>query len=184
MNKNDVWHLRLLISWDFKPLVFLMSLTLLSIFCLPIFSFSQTHPLYNQANKYYEQKKFDSALVVFNQILNEYPHNKEAYYNAGLCLYHLHKYELATQDFDACLRLDSGFNDAHYMKGLALQNTGNLKPALTEFEKTENKNFKQRIKWYQLSVLISKNWYYMVAIMFIIIVLFAIVSKSMAYKRS
>ena len=183
MNKNDVKSFRALLNWDFTSPFLLISLIILFVFIFSNFAVAQTHPLYNQANNYYQQKKFDSAFIVFNQILIEYPNKKEAYYNRGLCLYHLHKYVQATQDFDACLRLDSGFNDAHYMKALALQRNGNIKPALTEFEKTENKNFEQRIKWYQLSVLISKNWYYMVAIMFVIIVLFAVAAKSLDYKK-
>ena len=145
--------------------------------------FAQTLPLLQQADSQYELSQYDSALVDFNQIVIQYPAKKEGYYNRGLCYYHLNRLAEAQKDFTTCLQIDSVFEDARFMKILTLQQQGDWEASDTELKKF-NTNYagynelKKRIRYHNISVILSRNWYYMIAIMFMFVILVGIVAKS------
>jgi len=149
---------------------------------------AQSLTLYQQADSQFELKQFDSAIVAFNQVIADYPDKKEAYFNRGLCYYKMGKLDSAQRDFTACLQIDSVFDDARFMKVITLQKQGNWHGAFIEFKKL-NTNYagynelKKRIRYHNLSVLVSRNWYYMIAIMFLFIILVGVVAKSYAVRR-
>jgi hypothetical protein len=43
---------------------------------------AEVHPLFAAANEQYQQRQYDSALVLFNQLIQEFPERKEGYFNA------------------------------------------------------------------------------------------------------
>ena len=131
----------------------------------PLFSHSQTHPLYNIGREQFEQKHFDSAILTFDSIILQFPGNKEAYYNRGLSYFQLSKYSEAISDFDSCLKIDSDFKDAAMMKTLSLQNSG------------------QKIKYEHLAEFISREWYYITAIFLLLAILVVIVIQNLKYRR-
>ena len=171
---------------DVLPCLVFSFFAVLSI--LPISLHAEIDSLYQKGEAQFEQKQFDSAIISFNQLIGEFPQKKEGYFNRGLCFYKLDKYDTAISDFEKCLQIDSVFKEAEYLKALSLQKKGALKSAYTAFEVLNTKytgynGLKKRVFNYRLAVILSTNWYYMLAIMFMIIILFAIVSKSYSYKR-
>lgn len=158
------------------------------LFLVLVHTHAETHPLFASANEQYNSGQYDSALVNFNQLIELYPNTKEYYFNRGLCFYKMQKAQQATADFDYCLLLDSAFANARVMKGLLKEDAGDMAGALREYEHvrgtdTINHLLNRRIKNYQLSVWISNNWYYMIALMLVVILLMAVVAKSISYKK-
>ena len=140
-------------------------------------------PDYSPGYEQYKHGHFDSAVVSFSQLISEQPVKKEGYYNRGLSYFHLNKFTEAKGDFNSCLQTDSAFEDARFMKVLTLQAEGDWKGAFDEFKRMNTSyagynELKKRIQYHNLSVYISRNWYYMLAIMFLFILLIGVVVKS------
>lgn len=149
---------------------------------------TENHPLAAQAQQYFDNGQYKEAATTYTQLITELPDTKEGYFNRGLCYYKLNQYTNAIPDFEKCLQLDSTTGDALLMLSLCYEHTGQLKQAIAGYEKlketgTNSTLLNSRIKSYRLSVLVSKNWYYMVAMMLVVILLMAVVAKSYSYRR-
>ena len=161
------------------------------ITALLIFSVSaeaEIHPLSLLGDQQFANKQFELALISYNQLIQEFPDKKEGYFNRGLCLYATEKFSEAIFDFDECTGMDSSFSEAQLMKGFALEKRGDLKEAMAEYKNLQSRNtnrtlLDRRIKNYQLAVVVSKSWYYMIAIMLVVILLMAVIVKSIAYRK-
>lgn len=164
-------------------------LAILSGFSIsPFTARSQSLPVYIQADSQFELKQFDSAVVAFNQFIDSFPNKKEGYFNRGLCYFHMNKLAEARLDFNSCLQIDSVFNDAIFMETLILQKEGYWTESIIEFKKLNTSyagynELKKSIRYHNLSVILSRNWYYMIAIMFLFIILVGVVAKSYAVRR-
>ena len=84
--------------------------------------------------------------------------------------------------------MDSVFDDSRYMKILTEQKQGDWDGAFIEFKKlntsyTGYNGLKKHIRYHNISVILSRNWYYMIAIMFLFIILVGILAKSYAVKK-
>lgn len=139
---------------------------------------AELHPLYTSAEMYFKAQEYDSALVLFNQLIQQFPDRKEGYFNRGLCLYKTEKYSEALLDFSDCLLMDSTFSVARFLSAMCQQQIGDWELALQSFGKISEPdatifNTRQRIKNYHLSVYISTRWYYMIAMALIFILLIA-----------
>ena len=149
---------------------------------------TEDYPLSQQAQQYFDSGQFEQAANTYTQVIEQLPDAKEGYFNRGLCYYKTKQYSNAIPDFEKCLQLDSTLSDALLMHALCMEHTGQLKQAIAEYEKlketgTNSTLLNSRIKSYRLSVLVSKNWYYMVAMMLLVILLMAVVAKSYSYRR-
>lgn len=149
---------------------------------------TENHPLAIQAQQYFDNGQYDEAANTYTQLITQLPDTKEGYFNRGLCYYKLNQYTNAIPDFEKCLQLDSTLSDALLMHALCMEHTGQLKQAIAEYETlkqtgTNSSLLNSRIKSYRLCVLVSKNWYYMVAMMLVVILLMAVVAKSYSYRR-
>ena len=149
---------------------------------LPLTVLSQTDSVYQHGYTQYRRCHFDSAIIAFTQIITEHPGRKEGYYNRGLSYYHLNKLALAEHDFNACLQIDSVFEGARFMKAFTLQQQGDWDGANSELKKMNTsyagyKELQKRIRYHHLSVILSRNWYYMIAIMFMFIILVGVLVK-------
>jgi tetratricopeptide (TPR) repeat protein len=152
----------------------------------PVFANSQS--AYQSGSEKFEQKQYDSALFYFNQMVAGGPAAKEAYYNRGLVYYELQKYDQAIHDFSAAIAVDTNFKEAEWMLAVSLQKKGDWKQAFTTYQMLETKysgynGLKKRIFYYRLAVYICYNWYYMVAIMFVVIIFVTVVIKAITYKK-
>jgi len=160
----------------FSWIVFLISV-------LPLTGSAQSDTSYQQGYLQYRQQHFDSAVASFTSLISIHPEKKEGYYNRGLSYYHLSRFSGALQDFNACLQIDSVFDDARFMKVLILQRQGNWQGASDEIKRmntsyTGYKELQKHIHYHNISVILSRNWYYMIAIMFLFVILVGIVAKS------
>jgi tetratricopeptide (TPR) repeat protein len=63
------------------------------------------------------------------------PTSAEAHCNLGMGYYGDKRYEEAIKEFEAALKLDRNFLDAHYGLALALKASGEKKEAIAAFEK-------------------------------------------------
>ena len=149
---------------------------------------SQSVSIAQLANSQYQAGQYDSALANYDRLVNQNPTQKEGYYNRGLCSYHLNKLLYAQRDFTISLQIDSVFDDARFIKIITLQKLGDWNGAYIEFKRmnttyTGYKELKKRIQYHRLSVSISRNWYYMIAIMFLFIIVVAVAAKSYTMRR-
>jgi tetratricopeptide (TPR) repeat protein len=113
---------------------------------------------------------------------------KEELYNRGLVSYKAGQYSEALLSLDSALFLDSTLTDARYVKALSLEKSGNLKKALREFQEIDKRNpgygdIDKRIRSYYLTVYLSKNWYYMIALLLITVLIITLVGKSVSYRK-
>jgi tetratricopeptide (TPR) repeat protein len=149
---------------------------------------AETHPLFQKANAAFERQEYDTALIFYNQLIDTQPEQKENYFNRGLCFFKARKFSEALNDFNQSLRLDSSFHQAHYMKVLILQQTANWKEAekelaLFDTNSAEYKILQKNVFYHRIAVTLSRNWYYMVAIMFLFILIVGVAAKSLSYRK-
>lgn len=159
-----------------------------ALLMFPFLQRAEVNPDYQKGSQQFEENQFDSAIVSFTQLIAAYPDKKEGYFNRGLAYFNTAKYDEAISDFTKCVQIDSVFKEAEYMKARALQEKGSVNEAYTLYSVMNTKytgylDLQKRIKTYQLTVLISNNWYYMLAIMFMIIVLLTIVARTYGYRK-
>lgn len=168
----------------------LLQLFILLILLVPFPGYvaAETAPIATEADAQFNAGNYDAAFENYNRLVQQNPDRKEYYFNRGLCLYKTGKFEQAIADFNQSLLLDTGFAQAKLMRALALEKQGNIKAAITAYKGIEeddtiNSLLNRRIKNYQLAVWLSNKWYYMVAIMLVVILLMAVVAKSVSYKK-
>ncbi len=88
-------------------------LLFISIWLLPFSqSCASVAKLWDQGNDYYQQKKYDSALVCFEQIIVQQPGNPRVYYNAGNAWYRLNNIGMAVLSYQRALRIDPKYKEA------------------------------------------------------------------------
>jgi tetratricopeptide (TPR) repeat protein len=166
----------------------LLAVIVIAFLLFPAQLCAQSLSLSQIANSAYQAGQFDSALVMYSRIIAEGPNKKEGYYNRGLCYYKLNRFAQAQSDFTRCLQIDSVFEDAIFIKIITLQKQDDWTGASNEFKRlnttyTGYKELKKRIQYHLISVSISRNWYYMIAIMFLFIILVAVAAKSYTVRR-
>lgn len=140
------------------------------------------------AENYFAQQQFDSAISIYNQLIEEYPDTLTLYFNRGLCYYKLNQPKEAIADFDYVLTQDSVNKEALYLKALSLEQKGEREASVKVLERLraidENYNdVGKRIKKYRLAVYLSRNWYYMVAMALLVIIFLATVVTLKTSRR-
>lgn len=149
---------------------------------------AEVHPLFAAANEQYQQRQYDSALVLFNQLIQEFPERKEGYFNRGLCLYKTEQYSEAILDLGTCLQMDTFFSVAFFLRGLCEQQSGNLEQAMQTFSEISGDEARlfstqKRLNNYHLSVYLATRWYYMVAMAMSLIVLITVLISMLTKKN-
>src|SRR5690554_1068976 len=74
------------------------------LFLFPILLFGQGS--FNQANELYQQEKYQEAIQVYEQILDNGQHSVELYYNLGNAYYKLNKIAPAIYNYEKALLLE------------------------------------------------------------------------------
>lgn len=142
----------------------------------------------SDAENYFAQQQFDSAITIYNQLIEEYPDTPALYFNRGLCHYKLNQPKEAITDFDFVLAQDSANKEALYLKALSLEQKGEREASVKVLERLhaidENYNdVAKRIKNYRLAVYLSRKWYYMVAMALLVIIFLATVVTLKTSRR-
>ena len=139
-----------------------------------------------QAEQQFLNEQFDSAINSYSQLIAEFPERKDIFFNRGLCFYKTNHYSEAIADFDKAAESDSLKNTAQLWKAYALEKEGKVKEAMVLFEQLSAQNTTStlliyRIKLYHTAVILSNNWYYMIAMALLIFLLLGVVAKSMKW---
>ena len=67
---------------------------------------TQVETLYNTANNFYDNQKYDEAIQYYDKVLAINPSAVGALNSKGLALDHLQRYDEALQSFDKALEID------------------------------------------------------------------------------
>lgn len=162
--------------------------TLILLLIPACFACAECDSLYQLGEKYFNQHRFDSAAACFSAVIHEYPQNKDVYFDHGLTMYNSGKFAEAIADFNHSVSLDSQFIDAQFMEAISLERKGELKAAINDLEqiRTKNRDYDEvdkRINNERFAVYIAEKWYYMVAIIFLGIILIAIIAKTVSSRK-
>jgi tetratricopeptide (TPR) repeat protein len=114
---------------------------------------------------------------------------KEEVYNRGLVYYKAEQFSQAILTLDSCLEMDSTFTEARFLKALSLEKSEDFTNAFKEFERINKEspgyhNVDKRLKSYYFTVYLSKYWYYMLAILFVTVLIITLIGKSVSYRKS
>lgn len=85
------------------------------------------------------QKKYEEAVVAFDQLLAENPQISDAWNNRGVALFALGRLEEAMDSYDRCLALDPESMDAMRNKAFLLRNSRKLEEALSLYDRVLEK---------------------------------------------
>jgi tetratricopeptide (TPR) repeat protein len=89
----------------------------------------------NEGIALYDLKRYDEALVAYEQAIRLDPNFAIAYYGKGVALRNLKRYDEAIAAYEQAIRLDPNFAIAYYSKGLALDRLGQSKEAKQAYDK-------------------------------------------------
>lgn len=133
--------------------------------------------LLQKGNELFEQKKYDEAITLYNEILQKYPDAYIIYKNIGNCYFNQEKYEEAEAAYLKILEKDPQNVDAIILIGNTYANRGQNDKAMDwynkiEFEKIEDpvvlynlgtnyynsSKFEEALKFYQRAVELQKDF--------------------------
>ena len=90
---------------------------------------------YRLANKHLEDGNFDEALLVFDDVLAQFPDYKEAHLGKALTLMQMGDLENSRFSFNKAIELDSNFAEAYANRGILNDRTGNYEDAVSDYKK-------------------------------------------------
>jgi len=93
-----------------------------------------------------KNKKFDEAIIYFSKAL-EIRNDAKTFYNLGLALFNLNKFEEAITNYDNCISINPDIKDAYHNKALALYNLKRYDEAISCYEFLANKYNEDRDKY-------------------------------------
>lgn len=96
---------------------------------------SDLHQLIQQGRQAFEQRNYADALAAFRQVLDHNPNFADIRHQAGLCLSFLGQNESAVLEFDAALRLNDRYVEAHLNRAIVLTELGRYEEAHHSFER-------------------------------------------------
>ena len=96
---------------------------------------TQLETLYNTANNFYDNQKYDEAIQYYDKVLAINPSAVGALNSKGLALDHLQRYDEALPYFDKALSINPSSVNALNNKGLALDHLQRYDEALQSFDK-------------------------------------------------
>ena len=88
----------------------------------------------NQADKLYEQGRFDEVIEECNRAIELDSDLVVAYYNRGCAYGSLGEYERAIEDYDEAIGLDPEYADAYNNRGCAYGSLGEHERAIEDFD--------------------------------------------------
>ncbi|RLD38318.1 MAG: hypothetical protein DRI74_04220 [Bacteroidetes bacterium] len=135
---------------------------------LPILLFGQDYQTYiKNAEHYYAEAKYDSAILTYQKVLDEGYHSTELYYNLGNSFYKQNEIPSAILYFEKALKLDPANEDALF----------NLKLANTRIQdKIESLPLLFFVRWYVglYNMFSVDNWAKISLVLFSISALFSL----------
>ena len=150
-------------------------------------------PTAEEATQQLAAKQYDAAIASYTSLMKgaDGDYASVLHFNRGLAYYYTQQYDSAIKDFQNSIILDApcpNCYDAIYMMALALEEKGNLEGSLLLLKQIQNdvpdyKDVDKRIKKHEVSVFISKYWYYMIAMALLTFIVIALLSSVLSSKR-
>ena len=85
------------------------------------------------ADIYDDTKRSDLALKAYDTILKQNPYAHLMFFNKGITLYRMQRYDEAAANFQRCIIINPYYTSAHYFLGQLALLKGNLVPAMMSF---------------------------------------------------
>jgi tetratricopeptide (TPR) repeat protein len=89
----------------------------------------------NRGISAWERDDFESALLVFEEVLGDHPEFADVHNKAGLCLAMMGRYEKALAHFDEALGQNPSYAEAHLNRGIVLNELGRHEEAQAAFNR-------------------------------------------------
>jgi tetratricopeptide (TPR) repeat protein len=144
---------------------------------------------------YYQSGSYQQAITFFRKAIFINSRHPQGNFNSAIAHYNLHDFDSAAIDmksasiiWDSCQTdtCHSDFLDAIYYLGLCYKKTGNLPGAKKNFELLQKEGYKQdlttELRNINYSLFISRNWYYIVAVIILFIGLLVALVKVLRRK--
>ena len=87
-----------------------------------------------QAEKLYQDGRYQEAIAVCNQVLRDNPKNVEAYYRRGMAYYRLQKYDQALADLEKAIGLDPKHSRSYNGRGGVFYSLKRYQEAIQNFD--------------------------------------------------
>ena len=144
---------------------------------------------------HFKSGAYQEAIIFFRKAIAIDQRHPQSYFNEGLAYLHLNDLDTASRDIKTASALwdtskadtcHSCFLDAIYYLGMCYKKTGDLPAARKCFESLQKENYSQdlsnEIRMIDLSLFISKNWYYIAAVLILFILLMMAIIKVIRKK--
>ena len=92
---------------------------------------------FDNAYGFYYKKDYESAIKLFNEVIELNPNFEAAYYYLGDIYFSLERYSRAIQDYSKAIELNPKYAAAYFSRRLAYQRLGNNEKAQADFKKYE-----------------------------------------------
>lgn len=92
-----------------------------------------------------KKSDYDQSLKICNKLINYQPAFYYAYYLRGLNYYLMEDYEMALDDFDQSIKLNSDFSDAYIQRAKTKSKLNNLLGAMADYNRVRNEKFYESV---------------------------------------
>ena len=102
-----------------------------------------------KAKIFEEQKNYNNAIELYNEIIPKFPYDDNIFYKKGICLENMEEYQEALKNFEQGLDINKSNIDCLYHKGYCCDILNNKKEALKCYDdiiKSKEKNIDNKIK--------------------------------------
>ena len=102
-----------------------------------------------KAKIFEEQKNYNNAIELYNEIIPKFPYDDNIFYKKGICLENMEEYQEALKNFEQGLDINKSNIDCLYHKGYCCDILNNKKQALKCYDdiiKSKEKNIDNKIK--------------------------------------
>ena len=102
-----------------------------------------------KAKIFEEQKNYNNAIELYNEIIPKFPYDDNIFYKKGICLENMEEYQEALKNFEQGLYINKSNIDCLYHKGYCCDILNNKKQALKCYDdiiKSKEKNIDNKIK--------------------------------------
>lgn len=105
----------------------------------------------SEGKTYYHAKRYQEALVAYEQAIRLNPNHTRAYHNQGAALYFLKRYQEALAAYEQAIRLNPNNADNYYSKSLTLEKLGEKREAQQAREKAKQLGYRRPLPTPNLS---------------------------------
>ncbi|WP_088240111.1 tetratricopeptide repeat protein [Calothrix rhizosoleniae] len=91
------------------------------------------YPDMEQAKVFFAQGNYDTAIDIYNRLLNHQPNNTELYYQRGLARYEIGDYEGAIADYNQVIQINPHHSQAYKKSGLTRYKLADYQGAIADY---------------------------------------------------